>query len=232
LFFMIPRQEARPMAERQRPPIGRARLALTVTAAVAVLAAGVYVTLKGQGNGAASAACAASRPLAASLDPLVHGEIAAFQVAGAPDDLSGLAFTGPDGKEMTLAAFKGKVALVNLWATWCGPCRKEMPALDRLAGSLGGEDFSVVPVSIDVGERQRPEAFLKQIGVQNLPLYTDRSTEIFESLKKRGLAIGLPVTLLLDRNGCRLGHINGPAEWDSEDGKRLIEAALARPASG
>jgi len=220
------------MPERQRRSIGRARLVLTATAAAAVLAAGVYVTQKGQGNGAHSGTCAASKPLAASLDPLVKGEVAAFQVAEAPDDLSGLAFTGADGQPMTLADFKGKVALVNLWATWCAPCRREMPALDRLAGALGGDDFSVVPVSIDIGERQKPEAFLKQIGVENLPLYTDRTTDIFESLKSRGLAIGLPVTLLLDRNGCTLGHINGPAEWDSEDGKRLIEAALEHPASG
>ncbi len=219
------------MPERQRRSIGRARLVLAATAA-AVLAAGVYVTQKGQGNGAASAACAAARPLAASLDPLVKGEVAAFQVAEAPADLSGLAFTDAEGEPMTLAAFRGKVALVNLWATWCAPCRREMPALDRLAGALGGDDFSVVPVSIDIGERQKPEAFLKQIGVEHLPLYTDRTTEIFESLKSRGLAIGLPVTLLLDRNGCALGHINGPAEWDSEDGKRLIEAALERPANG
>ena len=83
-----------------------------------------------------------------------------------------------------------------------------------------------MPVSIDTGDPERPAAFLESIGVKNLPLYTDRTTEIFEELKTRGLALGLPVTLLLDRNGCRLGHINGPAEWDSEDGRRLIEAAI------
>ncbi len=132
---------------------------------------------------------------------------------------------------MTLAAFKGKVALVNLWATWCNPCREEMPALDRLQAALGGADFAVVPVSIDIGDPARPAAFLEKIGVKNLPLYTDRTTKIFESLKSRGLAIGLPVTVLLDRNGCQLGHINGPAEWDSTDGKRLIEAALKETAN-
>jgi thiol-disulfide isomerase/thioredoxin len=222
------------MAERQKRSIGQARLVAVAVAAAAVLSAGIYVTLKGQGNGASSAACAAAKPLAASLDPLVGGEVAAFRVAAEPDDLSALAFTGPEGQPMTLAAFTGKVTLVNLWATWCSPCRKEMPALDRLAGALGGADFSVVPISIDVGDAQRPAAFLEQIGVKNLPLYTDRTTEIFEGLKSRGLAIGLPVTVLLDRNGCRLGHINGPAVWDSDDGKRLIEAALkprSEPAS-
>ncbi len=215
------------MAERQRRPIGRTRLAAAAITVAAVLSAGIYVTLKGQGNGAASAACAASKPLALSLDPLAKGELAAFQIARAPEKLSELAFTGPEGQPMTLADFEGKVALVNLWATWCTPCRKEMPALDRLAAALGGVDFTVVPVSIDVGDSTRPAAFLEQIGVKNLPLYTDRTTEIFEAMKKRHLAIGLPVTVLLDRNGCRLGHINGPAEWDSEDGKRLIEAAIA-----
>jgi thiol-disulfide isomerase/thioredoxin len=208
-----------------------ARLALAAVAVAAALLGGIYVTLTGQRNGKGPdsdlEACAAAKPLAAALDPLVQGEIAAFRVAGAPDDVSTLAFTGPDGAPLTLAAFKGKVTLVNLWATWCAPCRKEMPALDRLAGALGGDDFSVVPVSIDIGDPARPAAFLEEIGVKNLPLYTDRSTEIFETLKRRGHAIGLPVTLLVDRNGCRLGHINGPAEWDSEDGRKLIEAAIA-----
>jgi len=203
-----------------------ARLAVAAVAVAAAVSAGIYVTLTGQGNVEGSAACQAAKPLAAALDPLIGGEVAAFQIAGTPDDLSALAFTGPDGAALTLASFKGKVALVNLWATWCGPCRKEMPALDRLAGALGGDDFSVVPVSIDIGDPARPAAYLAQIGVKNLPLYTDRTTDIFEALKKKGLARGLPVTVLIDRNGCRLGHINGPAEWDSEDGRRLIEAAV------
>lgn len=219
------------MAERRKRSIGSARLLATGIAVAAALSAGVYVTLKGQGNGADSEACASSKPLAASLDPLVGGEVAAFRVASEPQKLSGLAFTGPDGEAMTLAAFEGKVALVNLWATWCTPCRQEMPALDRLQAALGGDDFAVVPVSIDIGDTNRPAAFLEQIGVKNLPLYTDRTTEIFESLKVRGLAIGLPVTVLVDRNGCDLGHINGPAEWDSEDGRQLIEAALRRQAA-
>jgi thiol-disulfide isomerase/thioredoxin len=204
-------------------------------AAVAVIAAlfvAVYVTLGGQGNGGDDAVCAAARSRAAALDPLVRGEVAAFQVAKQPEKLSALAFTGTEGEAMTLAAFEGRVALVNLWATWCAPCRQEMPALDRLQAGLGGEDFVVVPISIDTGARDRPQQFMQSIGVKHLPLYTDRTIKIFEELKKRGLAVGLPVTVLLDRDGCRLGHINGPAEWDSEDGRRLIDAAVAaRPVS-
>jgi thiol-disulfide isomerase/thioredoxin len=214
------------MPEGQKRFVWNARYGVAATAVAAVVLAGIYVTLAGQGNGGVDAACAAAKADAAALDPLVGGEVAAFQLAREPEKLSGLAFTGTDGKPKTLAAFGGKVALVNLWATWCGPCRKEMPALDRLQAALGGDDFAVVPISIDIGDPERPKAFLEQIGVKNLPLYTDRTTKIFEDVKARGLAIGLPVTFLLDRNGCRLGHINGPAEWDSEDGRRLIEAAI------
>ena len=117
-----------------------------------MLAAGVYVTLGGQGNGAVAPECRAAASQAAALDPLVGGEVAAFSVAEHPDKLSDLAFTGADGAPKTLADFRGKVALVNLWATWCVPCRQEMPALDRLQQALGGEDFAVVPVSIDIGD--------------------------------------------------------------------------------
>jgi thiol-disulfide isomerase/thioredoxin len=197
---------------------------LALGAAVA-LAAAVYLTVGGQGN-VADAACAATGEAAQSLDPLVTGEVAALQIASQPEKLSDLAFLGETGEPMTLAAFEGKIALVNLWATWCAPCRREMPALDRLQAALGGDDFSVVPISIDTGDPERPRLFLEEIGTEHLPLYTDPTTEIFEELKAKSLAVGLPVTMLLDRNGCRLGHMNGPAEWDSEEGQRLIEAAI------
>jgi thiol-disulfide isomerase/thioredoxin len=220
------------MPESQKRFVWNARVGVAVTAVAAVVLAGIYVTLAGQGNGVVAVECVAAKADAAALDPLVGGEVAAFQIAREPEKLSELSFISADGKPITLAAFGGKVALVNLWATWCGPCRQEMPALDRLQAALGGDDFAVVPISIDIGDPDRPKAFLEQVGVKNLPLYTDRTTKIFEDVKARGLAIGLPVTFLLDRNGCRLGHINGPAEWDSEDAKRLIEAAIGRRAAG
>jgi thiol-disulfide isomerase/thioredoxin len=210
----------------------RSRLAGVALGLGVALAAAVYLTLWSQGN-VADAACAGADDAAQSLDPLVTGEVAAFQIGGEPHRLSELAFLGEDGEPMTLAAFERRIALVNLWATWCAPCRREMPALDRLEAALGGEDFSVVPISIDTGDPERPRAFLEEIGSENLPLYTDPSTEIFEELKARSLAVGLPVTVLIDRNGCRLGHMNGPAEWDSEEGQALIEAAIStRPTDG
>jgi thiol-disulfide isomerase/thioredoxin len=219
------------MADR-RVSVRTARIGAAAVAVAAVLAGGVYVTLGGQGNGGVAPECRAAASQAAALDPLIGGEVAAFRVAERPQKLSDLAFTGADGAPKTLADFTGKVALVNLWATWCVPCRQEMPALDRLEQAFGGQDFAVVPVSIDIGDPGRPAAFLSSIGVKSLPLYTDRTTKIFEALKARGLAVGLPVTLLLDRNGCSLGHINGPAEWDSKEGQKLIEAAIRPTRTG
>jgi len=214
------------MAESRYRFMGQAPARVAAVGLVGVLAAALYVTLDGGGNGADAAACAAARPGAEALDPLVGGEIAAFQVAQTPLKLSDLAFTNAEGEPATLGDFEGKIALLNLWATWCVPCRKEMPALDRLQSALGGEDFAVVPVSIDTGGRERPAEFLKSIGVTSLPLYTDPSTEIFLEVKKRSLGIGLPVSILVDRDGCHLGHMNAPAEWDSLEGQRLIEAAI------
>ena len=219
------------MAEGRQRLIGKASVRGGALAGAAALAAALYVMVGAGGNGADAAACAPARVQAQALDPLIGGEVAAFQVAKAPEKLSDLAFSGAAGEPMTLADFQGKVTLLNLWATWCAPCRLEMPALDRLQAALGGDDFSVVPVSIDTGGPERPTAFLGSIGVENLPLYIDRSTQIFAELKKRSLALGLPVTVLLDRNGCRLGHMNGPAEWDSHEGRRLIEAAIAGSAT-
>jgi len=214
------------MPEGQKRFVWNARSTIAVAAVAALVLAGIYVTLAGQGNRGVAAECVSAKAEAAALDPQVGGELAAFTVAGQPEKLSELAFVAADGEPMSLGAFQGKVALINLWATWCAPCRREMPALDRLQAALGGDDFVVVPISIDTGDPERPAAFLEEIGAKNLPLYTDGTTRIFEELKAKSLAVGLPVTLLLDRNGCRLGHINGPAEWDSEDGKRLIEAAI------
>ena len=196
-------------------------------AAAALVGAGLYGFGGGSGNGGdAGAVCTDTAAAAARLGPLVGGEVAAFLVAEREDYLGDLAFTGEDGAPKTLADFAGRVVLVNLWATWCAPCRQEMPALDRLATAAGGADFAVVPISIDTGSADKPKAFLESIGVKSLPLYTDPSTEIFQEMKRRSLALGLPVTLLLDRKGCRLGHINGPAEWDSHEAKALIDAAV------
>ncbi len=145
--------------------------------------------------------------------------------ADPPQSLKGLAFNAPDGKPMTLADRAGKTVLLNLWATWCFPCREEMPALDALQKELGSEKFEVIAVNVDTGDDTKPKKFLAETGIETLGYYRDNTLSLFNELKTRGLALGLPVTLLVDADGCLLAHMNGPADWASEDAKRLIAAA-------
>jgi hypothetical protein len=107
------------------------------------------------------------------------------------------------------------------------PCRAEMPALDGLEGALGSDRFQVVTVNVDQGDPERARAFLDEIGVSHLAFYADPSFAIVKDLKKRGLALGLPTTILVDGKGCRIGSVEGPAAWDSQDAKALIAAAAA-----
>ncbi len=136
-------------------------------------------------------------------------------------------FISPEGKRVRLADFRGKPVLLNLWATWCAPCRAEMPALDALQKEKGGNAFEVVAVNVDTGDDTKPKKFLKEIGVETLGFYRDPTIALFNEAKTRGLALGLPVTMLIDAEGCLIAHMNGPAEWSSPDAKRLVDAALA-----
>lgn len=131
-------------------------------------------------------------------------------------------FTDADGKEMTLADFKGKTVLLNLWATWCGPCREEMPGLDRLQAELGGDNFEVVALSLDRGGIEASQRFLDQIKVKSLATYVDATGKASKPLR----VIGMPTTLLIDADGLEVGRLIGPAEWDSTAAKKLIEATL------
>jgi thiol-disulfide isomerase/thioredoxin len=169
--------------------------------------------------------CPATEGRVAALTPLATGDVAAMAPAEAPVSVVNLAFDSPEGRAMTLSDLSGKTLLVNLWATWCAPCREEMPALDQLQREAGGEDFEVVTINIDTGDVAKAEAFLEEIGVANLALYRDASMGVFNDLKADGLAFGLPVTLLVDEEGCLLASMNGPAAWASEDAFRLIEGA-------
>jgi len=197
-------------------------------------AAGVYATGMLSGNGALLAGdsggqCDTAITLGGELKPLLTGEIAAMAARDEPNDLSALSFNDGEGEAMTLADTGGKPRLVNLWATWCAPCREEMPALDRLQADKGGEDFQVVAISVDGGSDEKPRAFFEEIGMKNLDFYHDPTLGAFNSMKKDGLAFGLPVTVLVDRDNCVVANMNGPAEWASEDAYRLIDAVKAKP---
>src|SRR5204862_290034 len=128
-----------------------------------------------------------------------------------PRRLPDLAFADAEGKPHTLGDFKGKTVLLNLWATWCVPCRKEMPALDALQAKLGGDKFEVVAVNIDTRNLDKPKAWLQEVGVKRLGYYADSSAKVFQDLKAIGKAFGMPTTLLIDAQGCELGAIAGPA---------------------
>ena len=174
------------------------------------------------------AACRPAGELAKRLAPLARGEVAAVGIASDPKRLPELAFTDTEGKPRTLASFQGKTVLLNLWATWCVPCRKEMPALDALQTKLGGDKFEVVAVNIDTRNLDKPKAWLQEVGIKQLGYYADPSAKVFQDLKAVGKAFGMPTTLLIDPHGCELGTLAGPAEWASDDAIKLIEAALGK----
>lgn len=150
------------------------------------------------------------------------GHMATFVFKSQPEPLPDISFKDGSGKAMTLADFKGKTIVLNVWATWCGPCREEMPALDRLQDQLGGDDFQVVALSVDRGGAQKSQEFLDQIKVKNLALYVDESAGATTPLK----VIGMPTTLLIDAQGREIGRLIGPAEWDSADAVRLVKAHI------
>lgn len=180
----------------------------------------------GPARNASSQACTAARTMAGALQPLARGELAAFKVTEAPMIAPNLAFKAPDGRELRLADFRGRTVLLNLWATWCAPCRHEMPALDRLQQTLGGDTFEVVAVNIDTRNPDRAATWLTENGIRHMAHYSDSSARIFQDLKAAGRAFGMPTTLLIDANGCELGFLAGPAEWASEDAMKLIRTAL------
>jgi thiol-disulfide isomerase/thioredoxin len=133
-----------------------------------------------------------------------------------------------DGREIALADFRGRVVLLNFWATWCVPCLKEMPALDRLEGRLGGSDFAVVAVSIDRTGKAAAEPWLRQAGIQHLKIYLDpQSRAPFAFRNALGTSsIELPVSVLLDREGRVVGSLKGAAEWDAPEAEALIRAVM------
>jgi thiol-disulfide isomerase/thioredoxin len=126
-----------------------------------------------------------------------------------PRAVAGLAFTNADGAPETLANWRGKVVLINLWATWCAPCRAELPSLDRLQAKLGGKDFSVIAISLDRAGADAPKRFLADNKLTHLQLFIDP-----KGGTAKLTAHGLPVSLLIDREGREVARLAGAAEWD------------------
>lgn len=146
----------------------------------------------------------------------------------APAPVPALQFTDEAGGPQTLEMFRGKVVLLNVWATWCLPCRKEMPTLDRLQAVLGGLDFEVVALSIDRGGPEAVKKFYAEAGVQHLGIHVDATSQAGFALA----SFGLPATLLVDRQGQELGRLVGPAEWDAPAMIAFLRLVITRKQDG
>ena len=223
------------MTERPTTRFAKKRLAMILAggaAGVAVGLAGVYgiATLTGNAgsDAAKDVACRPAVELAKKVAPFARGEVAAFNVAKSPLKIPDLAFQDDAGKPLSLENWRGRTVLLNLWATWCVPCRKEMPALDALERRLGSPAFEVVTVNIDTRDPDKPKAWLKEVGISKLAYYADPAAKTFQDLKSIGRGFGMPTTLLVDPNGCEIGSIAGPAEWASDDAVKLIQAAIGK----
>jgi thiol-disulfide isomerase/thioredoxin len=221
---MPDRPSPRPAATRRIP------LAIGAVLIGAVIGfAGVYGIGGLKRDAGGDSACRPAVDLARKLAPLAHGEVAALTMATVPLRLPDLAFEDTDGKPKKLSDWRGRTVLVNLWATWCVPCRKEMPALESLQTRLGGADFEVVAINIDTRDPEKPKNFLKGANLTRLGYFSDQKAKVFQDLKAIGRAVGMPTSVLVDGQGCEIATIAGPAEWASDDAVKLITAAMKPP---
>jgi thiol-disulfide isomerase/thioredoxin len=198
-----------------------------VFAALAIAALAIAISFWVGNAGVLKPSNCTPQPAAAKLiDTAATGELAALNGTGTGRGYAAMSFADATGKPVTLKDFAGKTLLVNFWASWCIPCRAEMPALDKLAAAEDGPDFMVLPINLDLGPGglDKAKKFLADGGFTHLPLYADSSFEAFKQLQTQAVATGLPSSLLLDRQACELGVLQGPAVWDSPDGTRVIDA--------
>ncbi len=215
------------MTDQTRKPFARnRRLQIVVAMAAIVIVAGAVYGIAPFKRNAGDPACSATMVKAKQISPLIHGEIAGLQAASEGLKLPDLTFTDASGAQKTLADWRGRTVLFNLWATWCVPCRKEMPALASLQQKLGSDKFEVVAVNIDTRDPDKPKAWLKEVGVTGLNYYADPSAKVFQDLKVIGKALGMPTTIIVDKSGCEIASLAGPAEWASDDAVKFITAAM------
>jgi thiol-disulfide isomerase/thioredoxin len=162
-------------------------------------------------------------PALANVGPeLLKGTLAKFQLAKAQKPLPDLAFNDADDKPLTLADYKGKIVLLNFWATWCGPCVKEMPSLDRLQAEMGKERFVVLPLSLDGPTRQKVAPFYEDKKLSHLGVYFDKGRKAMQALD---ISI-LPTSILVDAQGREIGRLEGEADWDNPEALALMKSAV------
>lgn len=191
------------------------------TAAIVVIALGVAVLIGGgpaQAEESPAAKPSPSEPAGATSRAFVMHET--------PQPVPELSFVNGEGKKLSLADFRGRTVLLNIWATWCLPCRREMPALDRLQAKLGGGSFEVVPLSIDRDGLPKVKAFYEELGLKSLGIYVDASGKA----AYRVGAFGIPTSLLINPEGLEAGRLAGEAEWDSPELITVIRQQLNQAA--
>ena len=163
----------------------------------------------------------------AAEPPKFAGMAGDFSPIEPPEQIASPNFQDKMGQPVNLDSFKGKVVVVNFWATWCPPCIAEMPALDKLQSELGGKDFTVIAISTDRDGIKKSAPFYRRAGIKNLALYNDKRGSLLDAFGAKNL----PITLVLDREGRVVGRIEGAANWDSTEAKALIAHYLKANAS-
>ncbi len=205
----------RPDTARKRPIAMAARLVwLAPVLLIVILAGALFLGLD------------SDRDPKAVPSVMIGKPVPEFSLHEAPRPVPEIAFQDGKGKPNSIADFRGKVVLLNIWATWCGPCKREMPTLDRLQAQLGGTGFEVVALSIDRKGLDIVRKFYAEVNVRHLATYIDSSGKASRQLG----VVGLPTTLLIGREGRELGRLIGPAEWDSPEMVDFIRSRLQRGA--
>jgi thiol-disulfide isomerase/thioredoxin len=162
-------------------------------------------------------------PALANVGPeLAKGTLEKFQLAEPPKPLPDLAFSDADDKPLKLADYKGKAVLLNFWATWCGPCVKEMPSLDKLQAEMGKDKFVILPLSLDGPSRPKVAPFYQDKKLANLGVYFDKGRKVMQALD---ISI-LPTSILVDSQGREIGRLEGEADWDKPEALALVKAAV------
>lgn len=168
-----------------------------------------------------------SRPVNISaLKAKASGAFSHLQIRETPKTVPDLEFLDPQNNAKKLSDFKGQWILLNLWATWCTPCREEMPALNALQQKLGSNNFQVMAINIDTRNRERVTQFLDELKLTALPRYNDPTAKVFQTLKTAGMAFGMPTTLLISPEGCEIANMAGAADWASEQAIGIMNSLM------
>jgi thiol-disulfide isomerase/thioredoxin len=169
------------------------------------------------------ALCLGANAVAADgMEDLLAGDMRAMVLHDAPQDVPDVSFTDVDGVELTLTAFEGRFVVLNFWATWCAPCREEMPSLNALQQQLGGEGFAVVTIASGRNPIPAINRFFEEEGITDLPVYLDPR----QTMSRQMGVLGLPITVLLNPRGQEIGRLRGDADWAGDDAIALLTALI------